>query len=94
MDEQSASVGGLARRLAAAGAGAPLALVHRLHPGNRDRPALLDQVAAQLLRRWQQIGPRVTIGNQPGRRVHREVGGRDPVRDPPRAPGTTPEHPA
>src|SRR5690242_1692879 len=51
-------------RLAAAGAGAPLALVHRLHPGDRDRVALLDQVAAQPLRRRHLPRPRVAGGEQ------------------------------
>ena len=42
---------------AAAGAGAALALVHGLHPGDRDGAALLDQVGAEVLRRRHRVGP-------------------------------------
>src|SRR5215469_11616069 len=50
--------------LAAAGAGAPLAFVHRLHPGDRDGVALLDQAGAQPLRRGHQAGPWIAAGEE------------------------------
>src|SRR2546421_5810122 len=53
-------------RLAAAGAGAPLAFVHRLHPGDRGGVAFLDQARAQPLRRRHLAGPRIAAGGQGG----------------------------
>src|SRR5258708_11391661 len=59
-------------------AGAPLALVHRLHPGDRDRVAFLDQVAAHLLL-GQPIEPRIPRSDQPRLVAHSEVPGLDAV---------------
>ena len=50
--------------LGAAGAGAALALVHGLHPGDRDGVALVDQVGGQRLRRGHRLGPRVAAVGQ------------------------------
>src|SRR5215472_8929970 len=63
-------------RLAAAGASPPLALVHRLHPGDRDGVAFRDQIGAQPLRRGHLAGPWIAAGEQGGRGVHGEVGRR------------------
>src|SRR5215475_4360154 len=60
--------------LVAAGTGTPLALVHRLYPGDRNRVALLDQIGAQRLRRWHLGCPRIAAGEQGRRGVHGEVG--------------------
>src|ERR1700730_692507 len=60
------------RPVGPAGAGAPLALVHRLHAGDWDRVAFLDQVAAQLLL-GQLAEPRIAFGDQPQRGAHGEV---------------------
>src|SRR5438045_2601141 len=65
--------------LVAAGARTPLALVHRLYPGDRDRVALVDQIGAQRLRRWHLRCPRIAAGEQGGRGVHSEVGRRHAV---------------
>src|SRR5215475_15323877 len=54
-------------RLVAAGAGPTLALVHRLHPGDRDGVAFLDQAGAQPLRRRHLVGPWIAAGEQGGR---------------------------
>src|SRR5918992_2688316 len=56
-----------------AGTGAPLALVHGLHPGHRDRPALLDEVPAQRLRPGHTVSPLVGTGEQPRRGVDGEL---------------------
>src|SRR5215469_673330 len=68
----------LAAGAVAAGAGAALALVHGLHPGDRDRVTLGDQVAAQLLL-GDPAQPRITPGDQPRHGVHGEVPRLDPV---------------
>ena len=46
------------------GRGSPIALVHRLHPGNRDLVPVRHQVSGQLLRRRQLIGPTVRLAEQ------------------------------
>src|SRR2546430_1215452 len=74
-----AALGSPLSLLVAAGAGTPLALVHRLYPGDRDRVALVDQIGAQRLRRWHLRCPRITAGEQGWRGVHSEVGRRHAV---------------
>src|SRR5438046_9900336 len=69
-----AALGSPLSLLVAAGAGPPLALVHRLYPGDRDRVALVDQIGAQRLRRRPLRRTRLTAGAPGGRRVSREVG--------------------
>ena len=76
------------------GAGPALALVHGLHPGDRDRAPLLDQGRVQHLRRGQLPRPRVLAGHQPGRGVHGEVARRHAVEVVPAQPGTRPAPPA
>jgi hypothetical protein len=61
----------------AASPSAPLAFVHRLHPGDRDRAALLDQIGTQLLRLGHPVAPWIVSGDQPRHRAHREVSGRN-----------------
>src|ERR1700723_1193717 len=60
---------GIMRR-AAPGAGAALALVHGLYPGDRDRVTLFDEVLGQRLRRRQGSGPGISIPQQPRRVPH------------------------
>src|SRR5215207_1353256 len=59
------------------GAFAALALVHRGHPGDGDRVAVLQQLGRQLLGIRQRRRPRVAVAEQPRRRRDGEVGGRD-----------------
>jgi hypothetical protein len=48
--------------------------MHRLHPGDGDGAAFLDQVDSKSLRRRRRVGRRVTLGEQPRHGVHGEVG--------------------
>src|SRR5207253_9642845 len=61
----------------ASNVGAALALVHGLHPSDRDGATLLDEVGAQMLRTGHLRGPRVLVPELSPRRVHGEVGRRD-----------------
>src|SRR5215469_5941595 len=59
--------------LATAGAQAPPALVHRLGPGDGDRPTLLDQLGVEPLRLGHQVRPRVGGADPRHGRAKREV---------------------
>ena len=67
------TAGALRSRLAPAGAGAALSLVHGLHPGDRDLVALGDQVSGKRLRLRHRLGPRVGVAETVERGVHGEV---------------------
>src|SRR5262249_57110958 len=69
----------LPRTSRSARAGPSLALVHSLDARDGDRTPLFDQIGAQHLRLRQQVGPRMALGDQPRRSVHREVRRRNAV---------------
>src|SRR5581483_6256346 len=67
------------RLLAAAGALAPLALVHRPHASHRDGVAFLDELVGDALRFRHLRSPRVSVAEELERVVHGEVGRGDGV---------------
>ena len=64
-------------RLVVSGGGRERAVCLRawpcLYAGHRDCAAFLDQIGAQLLRRWHLLCPRITVGQQSRRGMHGEI---------------------
>ena len=54
-------------------AGSALALVHGLHPSDRDGVPFLDELCTQPLRARHVKGPGITVAKESERRVDREV---------------------